>query len=112
MIAGLDGRQVPADFFDDAGPLMAQHHGGAVPVIQEIYVGVADAAGHKTHQGFVRPRAFELQGFEAQAAAARAQHRGLNLNHQVLTCNTILPRTCPVSLSSWALAAWASGRTS
>ena len=112
VIAGLDGLQVSADFLHDAGPLMAQHHGGAVPVVQEIYICVADAAGDKTYQGFVRPRAFEFQGFEAQAAAAGRSTSALNLNHQVLTCSTILPRTCPVSLSSWALAAWASGRTS
>jgi len=63
VIAGLNSRQALADFLYDAGALMAQHDGRIVPIIQEVYVGMADAGSHQAHQNFIFPRPFELKGF-------------------------------------------------
>jgi hypothetical protein len=59
---------------------MAQHHGiiSLLPGVAEVYIGVADARGDETHQDFLVPRAFHLQGFDLQRATLLAQNSRLN----------------------------------
>jgi len=81
MISGIDTLYIPADHFHHARTLMAQHHRAVriVPVIEEADIGMADARGDDTHQDFVIPRTFHLEGFDLQGPALPAQNSRLNL---------------------------------
>ncbi len=83
MIAALDTLHALADLLHHARALMTQHHrvGCPVPVVAEVYIGMADARGDDAHQDFVVSRTFQLEGFDLQGAALLAQNCRLNLVH-------------------------------
>ena len=80
MIPALYALHVLAHPFNHARPLMTQHHclAGFVPVVAEVYIGMADARGDEAHQDFVVPRTFQFEGFDLQGAAFLAQDGRLN----------------------------------
>ena len=55
MITGHHTSYALADLFHYAGPLVTQHHRsvGRIPVIAEIYVGVANTRGDYTYQNLI-----------------------------------------------------------
>ena len=83
MISGVDTLYVLAEPFHHARTFMAQHHRAVciVPVIDKAYIGMADARGDDTHQDFIVPRTFHLDGFDPQGPALLAQNSRLNLIH-------------------------------
>ena len=54
VIAGLQVRDLRADFLDDAGGLVAEHRGRRphVEAVDEMEIAVADAAGDGAHDDF------------------------------------------------------------
>jgi hypothetical protein len=76
MVATFDPRYTCTDPLHHSRTLMPQHYGdvGLIPVITEVYIGVADARGDNTHQDFVLSRAFHLDGFDLKGTTSFAQN--------------------------------------
>ena len=83
MIATLDTLHATSDPLHHARTLVTEHRRiiGFVPVIQEVYISMADARGNDAHQNFVISWTFHLNGFDLQGAALLAQNGRLNLVH-------------------------------
>jgi hypothetical protein len=79
MFIGLEALHALANPRHHSGTLMAQHHGRPDPVVDEIYISMADARGDEAHQDFVVSRTFQLQGFNLQGATLLAEDSRLNL---------------------------------
>src|SRR5208337_1233865 len=71
MSAARDTLHPLADLFHYTRALMTQHHRGVgrVPVVAEIYIGVADARGDNAHQDLVVSRTFQFERLDLQGAA-------------------------------------------
>ena len=81
MIARHDAFHASPDRLHDARALVAQddRFGGAVPVVDESDIGVADARGDEPDEDFVGARALHLEGLDLQRAAPLAQNGRPNL---------------------------------
>ena len=84
MIARCDAFHASSDLLHDARALVAQDDGlgGAVPVVDEPDIGVADARGDEPHEDFIRPRTLQFEGLDLQRAAPLAQNGRPNLVHR------------------------------
>ena len=67
-VAAPDTLYTLADLLHHARTLMTKHNGFGcpVPVVVEVYIGMADACGNDAHQDFIVSWTFQLKGLDPQ----------------------------------------------
>jgi hypothetical protein len=83
VIALFDAGDARPDIDHDAGALMAENAGKppfAIQSGQGVGVGMADAGRLDFDQHLSRPRAVQLDGFDAQRFTSLERHRGANIH--------------------------------
>ena len=76
MVARLDSLRRLANPFYHAGAFVPQHDRAITAALAEINVGMANPAGHHTHQHLVIARTFHFQALDLQWATWRPQYGG------------------------------------
>ena len=83
VIALRDPFYASSDLLHDARALVAQDDRflGAVPVVDDTDIRVADARGNEPHEEFICTRTLQFEGLDLQTAAPLAQNGRPNLVH-------------------------------